>query len=460
VSPARVAQVSPARACAYTVVRRVFEQGAYADRALGAEAAGLQPRDRALAMQIAYGTVQRRGTLDHLAQRLVRRPLDELEPAVLAALWIGLFQLLYLDRVAAHAAVDESVELAKHESRGGAGLVNAVLRRAAQQGSALLGGLDDRGPAEAAVMHSVPEWLARLWWSELGAERARALLRRINEPAESALRVNLLISTVAKVTSQLPVPSHPAPVLPEGIVLDGPFDAHGSKLWSSGAIMPQSRGSMLVARVLAPTCGDRVLDLCAAPGGKSTHLAALMGDREEVVAVERHPGRARALEQTARRMHCGCVRVVVQDAACGNAGGEFDRVLVDPPCSGLGTLQSRPDLRWRATPEAISELASLQARIIASGAGATRPGGTLVYSVCTLSRQEGQEVIDGFLRARPDFDADDLAAEYPGWGDPSGGRHLQLLPDRDGTEGFFIARLRRSGPSPRLGALRGRRSAR
>jgi 16S rRNA (cytosine967-C5)-methyltransferase len=239
-------------------------------------------------------------------------------------------------------------------------------------------------------------------------------------------------------------------------VLDGPFDAHGSELWSRGAIMPQSRGSMLVARVLAPTGGDRVLDLCAAPGGKTTHMAALMDDREEIVAVERHPGRAGALEQTARRMRCGCVRVVVQDAAEVRGGVEFDRVLVDPPCSGLGTLQSRPDLRWRASPEAISELASLQERIIASGAGATKPGGTLVYSVCTISQREGHDVVERFLRAHQEFQADDLGSEYPGWGDPSGGRHLQLLPDRDGTEGFFIARLRRSGP----GGPRARRVAR
>src|ERR1019366_8526936 len=182
--PARVAEMSPARACAYTVVRRVFEQGAYADRALAGEAAGLEPPDRALATQIAYGTVQRRGTLDHFAQRLLRRPLRQLEPAVLAAIWIGLFQLIYLDRVATHAAVDESVELAKRESPAGAGLVNAVLRRAAREGDALLDSLSDTSPEAAAVMHSVPHWLAELWWSELGAEQATALLRRINEPAE------------------------------------------------------------------------------------------------------------------------------------------------------------------------------------------------------------------------------------------------------------------------------------
>lgn len=444
----RAAQVSrpgvtPARACAFAVVRRVFEQGAYADRVLAAEAAGLEQRERALATQIAYGTVQRRATLDHIAQRLASRPPRELDPPVLAALRIGLYQLLFLQGVAAHAAVDESVELAKRSSRGGAGLVNAVLRRATREGEELLSELDDRTPAGAALMHSVPEWLAELWWNELGADEARPLLRRINEPAESALRVNSLLSTAAQALASLPVAARPARGLPEGVVLEEPFDAYSSPLWRSGAVMPQSRASMLVARVLDPRPGDEVLDLCAAPGAKTTHLAALMQDAGRVLAVERHPGRAAQLEQTCRRMHARSVEVVVADAVA-PPGGTFDRVLVDPPCSGLGTLQSRPDRRWRGGPESIAELAVLQGRILAAGAAATGPGGSLVYSVCTVSRAEGQSVVQRFLREHGEFAADDLLAEHPGWGHPrDGGPHLQLLPHRDGTDGFFIARLRR-----------------
>ncbi len=446
--------MTPARGCAFTVVRRVFEHGAYADRAFQAEAAGLEPRERALAMRMAFGTVQRRATLDHVAARLVSRSLEDLEPAVLAAIRLGLFQLLYLDGVPAHAAVDESVEMVKTASPGGAGLVNAVLRRAAREPGGLLDDLHDDDPAAAAVMHSVPRWLAELWWSELGGAQAQALLRRVNEPAESALRANLLTATVEQVVAALPVPSRPAPALPEGLVLDGPFDAFASPLWAQGAVMPQSRASMLVARVLAPEPGERVLDLCAAPGAKTTHLAALMEDREQVVAVERHPGRAQALERTCRRMGAACVRVEVADAALPRNGG-FDRVLADPPCTGLGTLQSRPDLRWRVTPESIAELTALQGRILAAAAAATRPGGTLVYSVCTISRSEGEGVLDRFLGEHHEFQADDLRGEWAGGGlggnlDPrhprSDGPHLQLLPHRDGTDGFFIARLRRRGP--------------
>jgi 16S rRNA (cytosine967-C5)-methyltransferase len=421
--------VSPARACALRVVRRVFEQGAYADRAFAAEAAGLDPRDRALAMALAYGTVQRRATLDHVAVQLTDRPLNRLDAPVLAALRLGLFELLYLGGMAEHAAVNESVELVKRERPHAAGFVNAVLRRAARDGSGILAGLDDESAEAAALLYSVPGWLASKWWDELGADEARALLRVVNEPAESALRANPLVATVADVVAALPVLSRTPPDLPEGLVLEGPFDVQGSELWQAGAAQPQSRASMLVSRMLGPRAGERVLDLCAAPGGKTTHLAALMGDVGEVVAVERHPGRASALERTAARMRTTCVRVEVGDAAVRRTDGPFDRILVDPPCSGLGTLQSRPDLRWRARPEAIGELAELQARILAAGAHALAPGGSLVYSVCTISRAEGENVVDAFLDEHRDFGVDE---------------RVQLLPHRDGTDGFFIARLRRA----------------
>jgi len=423
-------RVSPARACALRVVRRVFEDGAYADRAFTAEAAGLEPRDRALAMTLAYGTVQRRATLDHVAARLTDRRLERLDPPVLAVLRLGLYELLYLGGAAEHAAVNENVELAKQARPHAAGLVNAVLRRGAREGPAILAGLDDASPQAAAVLHSVPGWLAGKWWEELGADQARALLRVVNEPAESALRVNSLVAIPADVAAALPVPSRPAPDLPEGLVLDGGFDVQASELWASGVVQPQSRASMLVSRMLAPRPGERVLDLCAAPGGKTTHLAALMGDRGEVVAVERHPGRAAALERTVARMKTSCVRVEVGNAAIPRTDGPFDKILVDPPCSGLGTLQSRPDLRWRARPEAIGELAALQSGILAAAARALAPGGALVYSVCTISRAESDGVLDGFVREHGDFAVQE---------------RVQSLPHRDGTDGFFIARLGRAG---------------
>jgi 16S rRNA (cytosine967-C5)-methyltransferase len=435
--------VSPARACALRVVRRVFEEGAYADRAFAGEAAELDPRDRALAMALSYGTVQRLATLDYLARGLLDGPLEKLDPPVLAVLRLGLFELLYLGGSAPHAVVNESVELTKRSRSHAAGLVNAVLRRAAREGPAMLARLDDASAERAAVLYSVPGWLAAQWWAELGADTTRALLGVVNQPAESAVRVNALVARPPDVAAALPVASRPAPGLPEGLVLDGPFDLPGSELWRSGAVQPQSRASMLVSRILAPEPGQRVLDLCAAPGGKTTHLAALMEDRGEIVAVERHPGRAAALERTVERMRASCVRVEVGDAAAPRSDGVFDRVLVDPPCSGLGTLQSRPDLRWRARPEAIAELATLQSRILAAGASELAPHGALVYSVCTISRPEGVDVVDAFLREHADFEADEVVWDRHGLGEARTGPGVQLLPHREGTDGFYIARLRR-----------------
>lgn len=422
--------VAPARLVAFGVVTRVFTQGAYADRALNAEAVELDPRDRRLAMALAYTTVQRARTLDHVIDALSSRPAGALDPPVRDALRLGLAQILLMGGIADHAAVNDSVELAKRGGRGGAQLVNAVLRRAIREGPDLLAALRDDTPADAAVLHSVPDWVAELWFEELGASEARALLATINTPPESAIRVNTLRAGVLEVLARLPVPAVPAPTLPEGLILQGPFDAHGSELFAQGAIMPQSRGSMTVARAALAAPGQRLLDLCAAPGAKTTHLAALVGnDSSEFLAVEAHPGRARALERTCRRMGADSVTVHRGDGREPLGAGPFDRVLVDPPCSGLGTLQSRPDLRWQQRRAGLSELCRMQAQLLEAAALATAPGGQLVYSVCTISRAESEGVVQPFLASHPEFT---LALER------------QLLPHRDGTDGFYIARLSRA----------------
>lgn len=435
-----VAAVSPARQVAAAVLRRVDDDGSYADRALAGEAerAGLDSREHGFATALAYGAVQRRRTLDHVIATLARRPVEQLDPPVRDALRLGVLQLLFLDGVAAHAAVDQSVELAKAARGPGYKLVNAVLRRAGREGETILAGLDDRTPRNAALLRSVPDWLAEMWWEALGPDDARALLARVNEPAETTIRVNTLAAEPAAVAAELTergVELRQATLegveLPEGFVVDGAFDVRADPLFAGGALLAQSRAAMAAARLLAPKPGMRVLDLCAAPGGKTTHLAALVGADGEVVAVERHRGRADALRRATERLRAdGIVRVETGDATVPRAEEDrFDAVLVDPPCSGLGTLQGRPDLRWRASAEAIGELAELQGRILANGAAALRPGGELLYVTCTISPRENEQVVETFLAAHDDFA---LASAR------------QLLPHREGSDGFYLAVLRRA----------------
>ncbi len=383
--------VTPARRAAHAVVLRTLVDGAFADRALHGEARDLDGRDRALAKQLAFGAVQRRLTLDHVIDQHVDR---KLEPGVRAALQIGLFQLMFLDGIAPHAAIGEAVELAKPSP--GHRLVNAVLRRVQREGAGLP---RDDTPEGAAIRHSHPLWLVELWWDWLGPEQTRALLAADNEPAELALRVNSLVE-------------HDLDDIPgrrdgQAIVVDGPFDALAHPGYAAGAFTPQSRASQLVAPIVDPEPGERVLDLCAAPGGKTTHLAALMEGTGEVVAVERHPRRAQALNATCWRMRANNVTVVTADAKAFDGDHGFDRVLLDPPCSGLGTLQSHPDLRWRIAPADIDRLAAEQDELLAAARCALRPNGTLVYSVCTLSPREERLVTGDVQRTLPPVDRTD-----------------------------------------------------
>jgi 16S rRNA (cytosine967-C5)-methyltransferase len=373
------------------VVRRVFEEGAYADRAFRSPAEDLDERDRAFAMQVAYGTVQRVRTLDYGIDTLGRRPVRKLDPPVRAALRVGAYQLGYMD-VPVHAAVNESVELVRAAGvERAVAFTNAVMRRLADGIRELVAALPETTPAEAALKHSYPDWVAETWWGELGPDGARALMQAQNEPAERAVRTSGL---------------------------------------REGAFWPQSRGSQLAGAAVAVQKGERVLDLCAAPGGKATQLAETA---VEVVAVEKHRGRARELEENAARMGAENLTVVCADAL--DLPGEltgFDRVLVDAPCSGLGVLNSRPDLRWRAEP-----LPELQLALLRTALERVKPGGTVTYSVCTMNRGENEEIVDTV-----GADVDDLGGEWPEFRHPRRPEFLLTLPHVHGTSGFFVARMR------------------
>ncbi|MBJ7470843.1 MAG: 16S rRNA (cytosine(967)-C(5))-methyltransferase RsmB [Solirubrobacteraceae bacterium] len=415
---------SPARMVALKTLVRVAEDDAYVDRALRSEASGLDSREHQLARAIVYAAVQRRETLAYWIEALTGRPASDLDLQVRIPLEIGLVQLAFLDRVPPHAAVDESVTLAKSVSnRGGERMVNAVLRRIVREGFPDLP--SDRTPRGAAIVHSVPRWLAERWFAELGEEGARALLARCNEPAERAVRVNTLKSDPETVRDRLAVAAHGDPELPEALILDEAVDLESSDLWAEGAIVAQSRGAMLAGRILDPQAGERVLELCAAPGGKTSHLAALMGQGGTgITAVEQHRGRAEALRRTLDRLGAGGVRVVEGDALKPPAAlkGQFDAILLDPPCAALGTLQRQPDVRWRATPESIDQLSILQERMVEATLPLLAPGGRLLYAVCSIGPQESDEVLS---RTQATVES-----------------RRTVLPHIDHTDGFEYALLR------------------
>jgi 16S rRNA (cytosine967-C5)-methyltransferase len=434
--------VSPARRLAFETIRASFERDAHTESAFrfAADKAELGSRERGQAQRLAFGTVQRRGTIDAALERLVDRPLRDLDSPVLAGLRLGLYELLFADATPDHAAVDQAVELVKRSGAPHAsGFVNAVLRRASRERDSLLSSLlgDDSTPEAAAVAHSAPLWLAQMWWRELGADDARSLLAACNEPPEKAFRVNTLVTDPESVVERLQdagVAASGAPyvpmgskrrsgsdwplVAPEMIVVEGPTGDLVPELIAAGELTPQSRGSAAVVEVLDPQPGEHILDLCAGPGIKTGQIAARMGDRGEVISVEKDPDRAAEVASQAQRLGLHSVSVLELDATQAGMPTGFDRVLLDAPCSDLGALASRPDARWRKSPATIDRLVEVQAQLLKRAHEALRPGGTLVYSTCTISRRENEKQASG---------------EYS----------VQLRPDRDRTTGFFICRSRR-----------------
>jgi 16S rRNA (cytosine967-C5)-methyltransferase len=336
---------------------------------------------------------------------------------VVAALRLGAYQLAFMDGVPRYAAVNESVELVRRAGLERAvSFTNAVMRRLADGARALCEALPERTATEAALRHSYPDWVAETWWEELGADEARALMRAQNEEPETALR---LVRGSIEGTED--------PELRGAWIVDRVDE----QALAEGRIWPQSRASQLVGLAVGSRPGERTLDLCAAPGGKATMLAG------EVDAVEVDEDRAAALEKTAARLGAAGVRVVRADGRelpAELAG--YDRALVDAPCSGLGVLASRPDLRWRATP-----LPELQSELLRAAIERTRPGGTVVYSVCTINRVESEDVVDAVVavgRVRIDPTPGD---EWPRYRHRRRPELVQTLPHRDRTSGFFVARL-------------------
>jgi 16S rRNA (cytosine967-C5)-methyltransferase len=438
-----------ARGLALAILLRVETDGAYADRLLETRPAALDPRDRALATELVYGTLRWQRLLDWYLGRAVRRPVPALTAWVRALLRLSAYQLAFLDRVPAHAVVHEAVELAKRRRPRGAGeLVNGVLRTLAawpRPWPAPDAGAD---PVDTlALRTSQPTWLVRRWVARDGLAGAEALARAMNERPPLTVRVNTLRATpeaVAAALRRTGAEVRPGRFAPESLVLAGAGDPGGLAPLRDGWCTVQDEAAILVGRALDPRPGELVADVCAAPGTKTTHLAQLMDDRGRVLATDLHPDRLRRVREACARLGATSVDVRPGGAAAlaESTGPTCDRVLVDAPCSNTGVLRRNPDGKWRRDEADLARLASAQAAILAAAAGLVRPGGTLVYATCSLEPEENEAVVAGFRARHPAFEPEPLPAAVPE-ACRAGVTVLRMAPHRHGTDGFTAHRLRR-----------------
>ena len=443
--------VSPARVEAHRILCRVEEDQAFADLALEAalERAKLPARDRALTTEIVYGTLRWQRRLDWILAPHSRRRLDRLDPWVRNLLRLTVYQLQLLYKVPAYAAVNDAVALAKHRSHGEAApFVNAVLRSLTRSGGNLPPLPED--PVEAAATRlAFPSWLARRWVKRFGLDEAERLMTALDERPEVIVRVNLLRCTRADLAKRLveeeEVTCSPTTFVPEGLLLESPGPAFRFKAFKEGWFTVQNEASILIGHLLGPKPGETVADVCAAPGTKTTHLAALMQNSGKVVAMDPHAARLKLVAQSAARLG-----VKIVECHRGSAeslaplfNDRFDRVLVDAPCSNLGVLRRNPDVKWRRTEAGLPRLAARQRAILDAAASMCRPGGSLVYATCSLEPEENEEVVLPFLEGHPQWRLDPPAeAEFPIPLERPG--VLRCLPHKHGTDGFTAFRLRKT----------------
>jgi 16S rRNA (cytosine967-C5)-methyltransferase len=442
------------RRLASDILAKVDTRKAYADILLdqALKAAALNERDRALLTELTYGTLRWRGNIDAQLSRLLRQPLAKTDPLIRNLLRVSVYQLRFLDKIPDYAAVNEAVELVRNHSGGkSAGFVNAVLRNFLRDKDRVIGlASNDESVAGLAVTYSHPEWLVKRWIDEFGVEAAKTLMRANNQRATLVLRVNYLKCTREKLLDRFleaGIKAEATQWSPQGIsILSGPIV---DKLpgFAEGYFQVQGEASQLVAYLLSPLPGERILDACAAPGGKSTHVIEFMKDEGELVAIDISARGITKIRENAARLGLKSLRVLSADASAELAAKlrePYDRVLVDAPCSGLGTLRGHPEIKWHRDENDIRRLSRLQSKILSRVAGYLKPGGVLVYATCTLSRAENEEIVESFLAHHKEFELEDAARYLPGqathmvWE-----KYFVALPHRDNTDGFFAARMRK-----------------
>lgn len=444
-----------AREAALQVIYQVTEGEAYASLALDEvlNKANLEVRERALATELAYTTIKAWRTLDWALGLFLKRPLDKLPAWIRCLLRLGAAQLFYISRIPPRAAIYETVELAKkYGHRGTVGLVNGVLRRLARtEGDLPYPDAFDDPAGYLALRYCHPCWLVTRWLTQFGYQETEALCRLNNQPPPTIIRVNTLKVELEVLAARLQAEAvgvRCARYAPEGLILEGLGAVEASLSFQEGLFYVQDEGSQLVSHALNPLPGATVIDASAAPGGKSTHLAQLMKNEGTILAGDIHPGRLELINDNCRRLGVNCVQTILLDAReLGSCYPEAaDYLLIDAPCSGLGVLRRRADARWRKELTQTHELARLQLEILLGSRQALKPGGVLVYSTCSVAPEENQQVIRQFLAEAKEFSLvplelpfmpDDLqAAAKQGW--------VQFLPQRHGTDGFFICRMQKS----------------
>ena len=449
--------VSSARVEALRILCRVEEDRAFADLALEAalERAKLPARDRALTTEIVYGTLRWQRRLDWILAPHSRRRLDRLDPWVRNLLRLTAYQLQFLSKVPAYAAVNDAVALAKRRAHGEvAPFLNAVLRSLTRSGGSLPPPPEDRAE-DIATRLSFPSWLAHRWAQRFGLDEAERLMTALDERPEVTIRANLLKCTRAQLAQRLSeeeeVACSATIFAPEGLALEEPGPAFRFKAFKEGWFTVQDEASILVGHLLGPKPGETVADVCAAPGTKATHLAALMRNSGTVAAMDPHAARLKLVSQAAARLGVTIVECHggSAEALAPKFKDRFDRVLVDAPCSNLGVVRRHPDVKWRRTEADLPRLAERQRAILDAAASMCRAGGTLVFATCSLEPEENEEIVLPFLEAHPQWRLDPPPeAEFPIPFEPPG--VLRCLPHKHGTDGFTAFRLTRTGNPPTL----------
>jgi len=435
------------RIAAVDILFRVDKESAYADVLLGAHLPDFAPADRRLITRLVLGTIAWQGRLDYELKRLTGRELVSIQPVALEILRMGLFQLRLLDRIPQHAVVDTAVSIAKRsaQARRAAGFVNAVMRRATRE-TVSMPSRERNEKTFLAITLSHPRWMVERFVDWFGVEDAERLMTANNDAAPNVIRLNLARGSRAENIAKLNADGFEigAPArAPETIVLKSAprFESSG---YRDGLFHAQSEASQMAARMLAPKAGATVVDCAAAPGGKATHLAEMVGEGGRVIAVDLNFNGLRNARDLARRLRHRNVEFVCADltAAPPLAPSSVEHVLLDAPCTGLGTLREHPEIKWRLKPTDPARMAAIQSRMLDTAAALVRSGGAIVYSVCSIAPEEGEGVVDGFLARHQDFEIDRAVAGRDEFRDVIDARgFMKTRPDLGGLDGFFAARL-------------------